>query len=123
MDILNHRGPVVDYDFEDLPLHLAVSGGHLLTVEALLNAEADPDILDGSGISAISLAVDRSHDKIVQLLLKKGASVPAHHRVLRRIIKSSNHDNQLREKFLQSLRLHDDIEASLLSVMLIGELM
>jgi len=122
LDILNHCGPVAEYDLDESLLHLAISGGHLLTVEALLIAGADPDGPDDSEYSAIVLAAESGHDKIVQLLTKRGAKVPSDYLVLKCIIQSSYLDSQLREKFLHSLRHHNDADASLISVILIGGL-
>jgi ankyrin repeat protein len=71
MNLLNGDGPVSDWE-GDQPLNLAIHGGHYPTVEALLDAGADPDGAK-SGLFPIDTAAENCNDEIVRLLIKKGA--------------------------------------------------
>jgi len=74
-EFLNLSGEVGEWQFDEAPLHLAVSAGHTLTVEALIDAGADPNGPDGWDETPIFLAANAGHDEIVILLIKRGAMV------------------------------------------------
>ncbi|KAK8751764.1 hypothetical protein OTU49_010214, partial [Cherax quadricarinatus] len=50
-------------------LHQAADGGHTTVVEALLNANADPNAEDDEGVLGIYLAVQAGHLEVVKILL------------------------------------------------------
>jgi hypothetical protein len=73
-DLLNHDGEVADWGLDAMPvLNLAARAGYYLTVEALLNAGADPDSICCDE-TPVELAAEEGHDEIVRLLIKRGAS-------------------------------------------------
>jgi hypothetical protein len=55
------------------PLHLAVMGGHQVTVEILLRSGADVNAVDNRGKTALDLAESGGHSALAALLLGKGA--------------------------------------------------
>ncbi|KAF4634049.1 hypothetical protein G7Y89_g4059 [Cudoniella acicularis] len=66
-------------DDERLPIHWAVSYGHL-DIAALLSAgkNFDPDVQDGSGWTPLMIAVSlKDGEELVDLFLRKGADVNA----------------------------------------------
>lgn len=66
------------------PLHRAAAHGHTACLDALLAGGAIPDMIDGSGWTALQHAAKHGHAECVTLLLGAGASVkrpcapPAH---------------------------------------------
>lgn len=54
---------------------LAAYHGHLATVSALLDRNADPNVLNDRGQSVIAGAVFKGHDEVVRALYGKGADV------------------------------------------------
>lgn len=66
-------------DDERLPIHWAVSYGHLDIAILLANTKNfDPDVQDGSGWTPLMIAVNlKEPDELVNLLLLKGADVNA----------------------------------------------
>ncbi|KAF3074205.1 hypothetical protein CFAM422_003493 [Trichoderma lentiforme] len=61
-----------------MPLHAAVSKGHVEVVRLLLDmGKVDIDSKDDDGWTAYQLAAERENEDIVQLLLKKGANTDA----------------------------------------------
>jgi ankyrin repeat protein len=50
------------------PLHFAAREGHLGAVQVLLDAGADPDVVGISGENLITVARDRGHEMVVELL-------------------------------------------------------
>ncbi len=59
------------------PLHLASRAGNAEVVGALLEAGADPDILTGTGASALHFAAEADADAVVNALAARGADVNA----------------------------------------------
>jgi len=56
-------------------LHLcqAAYGGHTEVVRLLLEAGADPNLPEGEGVTALTIAAERGHAEIVRVLLTAGA--------------------------------------------------
>lgn len=72
LNLLNGDGPISEWGLYQQPLVRAIRGNHYLTVEALLDAGADPD---GAGICdplPVEIAAECGNDKIVRLLIKRG---------------------------------------------------
>jgi hypothetical protein len=116
-NILNLEGHVAAR--EELPLHLAVSASHHLTVDALLNAGADPDRPDECDQSPLDVAAEHGHDDIVRLLIKGGADVRANNRLLRIVFCAS--DQELHEKCLEGIDLYDDMHTLLCFIVFVGQ--
>ncbi len=57
------------------PLHTAAHEGHLGVLLGLIEAEADLDIVDSDGHSALSLAILAEKFEAAQLLVRRGASI------------------------------------------------
>jgi len=57
------------------PLMMAVSGGHIEIAQLLLNAGADPNILEGEGVTPLVEAVEKDDIEMVKFLLKNGAKI------------------------------------------------
>eukprot|EP00854_Cymbomonas_tetramitiformis_P011052 gene11052-13071_t len=57
------------------PLHWAAINGHVLIVQTLLQAGAEPDIADSEGATALFYAVERNLKDVVQILIQSGADV------------------------------------------------
>jgi hypothetical protein len=72
LNLLDGDGPVSDWGV-DQPLDLAIRHGHYLTVEALLDAGADPDAATNRGDLPIEIAADCRKLDIGRLLIKRGA--------------------------------------------------
>ncbi|KAH7487054.1 hypothetical protein FOMA001_g5725 [Fusarium oxysporum f. sp. matthiolae] len=58
-------------------LSLASMNGHFETVDLLLDAGVDPGTCGTNDIPILYMAVDKGHDAVVKLLLKRGANVEA----------------------------------------------
>ncbi|GEM_PF-2595963 len=71
-DYGNYPDCVGPFEFST-PLYLAVSGNHIEVVRILLKAGADPNILEGEGVTSLVEAVEKEHIEIIKLLLKSGA--------------------------------------------------
>ncbi|RDL42024.1 putative proteasome regulatory particle subunit protein [Venustampulla echinocandica] len=79
--LLNANPKLADLKDEDerLPIHWAISNGHL-DIAVLLSAgkNFDPDVQDGSGWTPLMIAVSlKEGDALVDLLLRKGADINA----------------------------------------------
>jgi hypothetical protein len=72
LNLLDGDGPVSDWGV-DQPLGLAIRHGHYLTVEALLDAGADPDGATNRDDLPIEIAANSHKLDIVRLLIKRGA--------------------------------------------------
>lgn len=59
---------------ESTPLHTAAQNGHLQVCELLLQAGADPLLLDAEGSSPLAVAKERGHSAVAKAL-EKGAAV------------------------------------------------
>lgn len=61
--------------YNQTPLMLAAQQGHTEVVKVLLEAKADPDVMDSfyKNVTALSASTERGHTEIVKLLLDKGA--------------------------------------------------
>lgn len=119
-DLLNLCG-VVSKWADESPLHLAISSGNCLSVEALLNAGADPDGPGGWGEIPVNLAADSCHDDIVRLLIKRGADIgrdPSAF-LLRFMIDSL--DQELHAKFLAAVSDSMRFLSLLCAISIIGE--
>ena len=57
------------------PLFLAVYNRHIEIVKTLLEAGANPNILEGEGVTPLVPAVKNEDIKIIKLLLKHGAKI------------------------------------------------
>lgn len=55
------------------PLIRASRGGHAAVVRLLLAAGADPNLAEGEGITALTVAAEGGHLEVVRLLLEAGA--------------------------------------------------
>lgn len=60
------------------PLILAASKGHIETCRILLEAGADPRILDNEGNNALSIALDKRMDNLVELLKERISELDHH---------------------------------------------
>ena len=63
-------------DDEDIPLHTAVIHGSLEVVKLLVNAGADPTIVNECGKNSLSLAIERGQTEIACWLRDFGVSLP-----------------------------------------------
>jgi ankyrin repeat protein len=57
------------------PLYVAVTSGQIKIAKILLEAGADPNILQGEGVTALVAAVENENIELIKLLLKYGAKV------------------------------------------------
>eukprot|EP00929_Paragymnodinium_shiwhaense_P108229 TRINITY_DN74554_c0_g1_i1.p1 TRINITY_DN74554_c0_g1~~TRINITY_DN74554_c0_g1_i1.p1 ORF type:complete len:702 (+),score=121.88 TRINITY_DN74554_c0_g1_i1:106-2211(+) len=57
------------------PLHTAATAGYSTAVSALIDGQADLNIQDASGQTALSIAVARGHQEVARMLMAKGALV------------------------------------------------
>lgn len=57
-----------------MPLHIAITRGHLSAFRLLLDRGADPNAIDGTGSTALHVAVRGGHHTMVRELLRYGAS-------------------------------------------------
>lgn len=73
-DYDNYPDCVAPIEFSS-PLYSAVSGNHIEVVTILLKSGADPNILEGEGVTPLVEAVRIENVEIVKLLLKHGAKV------------------------------------------------
>lgn len=71
--LLDLEGSVAEWGVGESPLYLAMEAGYYHTVEALLNAGADPDGPEGWDESPLNVALARGHYNLVLLLIKRGA--------------------------------------------------
>jgi ankyrin repeat protein len=56
-------------------LHLSAYAGNVSSVAALMDHQADPEIIESAGeMTALRLAVAQKHSETVQVLLEKGAN-------------------------------------------------
>ena len=58
---------------DDFPLHCAAQLGHISICQVLLQAEANPNLVDYIGETALHKASSGGHIEIIELLLKSGA--------------------------------------------------
>jgi ankyrin repeat protein len=119
-DLLNLDGEVADWGVDGV-LNLAASAGHYLTVDALLDAGADPGGAYNCDETPVELAAERGHDEIVRLLIKRGASsgyAPCSVPVLTYIIDSS--DQELHSKWLETVSGDGPMLSLLYCVALVG---
>ncbi|XP_043724927.1 protein VAPYRIN-like [Telopea speciosissima] len=80
--LLNHgMMKMMDLECQDLeghtPLHLAVEGGSLETVEVLINKGANLNTKSWRGSTPLDMAHAMGHDAISKLLINRGASPPS----------------------------------------------
>jgi ankyrin repeat protein len=66
---------VRDPEFNRTPLHYAAEGGHLSTVQLLLNRRAQVNARNAEGITPLMLAAMGGHLAIVRLLIARRASL------------------------------------------------
>lgn len=123
-DILNIEGRVGEWaNLDESALHFAISAGHYRTVDALLNAGADPNGPAESDQTPLDVAAENGHDDIVRLLTRRGATVFGNTRVLRIVFRAS--DQELHEKCLETLCLdnymHPHMHSLLCSIALVGQ--
>jgi ankyrin repeat protein len=78
-DLLSIEGIDVNIkdEYEVVPLHYAVYGGHKEIVEALIKAGAYVNVQDENGVSTLHYAVSEGHKEIVEALIKAGANLNA----------------------------------------------
>jgi hypothetical protein len=121
INLLDISGSVPEWADES-PLYLAISSGYYLTVEALLNAGADPDGPDEWESAPLNLAADAGHDDIVELLIRRGATMfyPGDP-ILKCMIGSS--DQELHARFLEDLLeyWYNEMRPLLISMALVGK--
>ena len=60
------------------PVFIAAYGGHVACIEALLDANADPDAPHPAGATPLQTAAERGHVGAVTCLLGHGADVDGH---------------------------------------------
>jgi ankyrin repeat protein len=118
-DVLNLEGEVAKWATEGSPLHLAISAGHYLTVDALLNAGADPNGPGICGSMTLEVAAEHGHDNIVRLLIRRGANVSVDNRVLRIVFRAS--DQEFHEECLENLHQYGDMCSLLCSIAFVGQ--
>jgi len=122
-DLLNLGGDVWEWWSDEGPLCLAARAGHRPTIEALLDAGADPDGPYECDERPIWLAVKAGYDEIVSLLIKRGASVgvaPYNAQVLKCIIKTS--DQEVHKKWLGTVSDYEGLVNLLFAAYLIGDI-
>jgi hypothetical protein len=120
IDHLDISGSIWEWA-EESPLHLAIGAGYYLTVEALLDAGADPDCPEAWDDRAVNLAADAGHHDIVGLLIKRDATLfyPGV-TILKCIIGSS--DQKVHARFLEDLfkYWYNDTLPLIFSIVLVG---
>ncbi|KAE8447259.1 hypothetical protein EG329_010953 [Mollisiaceae sp. DMI_Dod_QoI] len=108
---------------DETPLNFAVRAGHQSSVEALLDAGADPNAVgDIDGGRPISLAAQHGHDGIVSLLIKRTSVndlCHLHAHVWRSISKCS--DQEVHEKCITALSENQDLLDLLIVLLFIGD--
>jgi hypothetical protein len=117
-DILNLKGQVAEWGLEESLLHSAISAGHYHTVDALLNAGADPDGPEGSDPMPLDAAAEHGHDDVVQLLIRRGANVFVDGLILSIVFRAS--DQELHEKCLEAIE-YDAMRFLLCSMVFVGQ--
>jgi len=118
-DILNFEGEVAEWAPGEPPLHLAVSAGHYLTVDALLNAGADPDGPEGWDHPPLGVAAEHGHDDVVRLLIRRGANVYVDDLILSIVFRAS--DQELHEMCLEAIDEYDAMRFWLCSMVFVGQ--
>ncbi|MGE5341629.1 MAG: ankyrin repeat domain-containing protein [Candidatus Omnitrophota bacterium] len=73
-DYKNYADCVGPFEFSS-PLFVSVSVGNIEIAKMLLNVGANPNILEGEGVTPLVEAVEKENVELVQLLLKHGAKV------------------------------------------------
>lgn len=53
----------------------AADGGHAAVMRLLLEAGANPNLAQGEGVTALTIAAEQGHFEVVQLLLAAGADI------------------------------------------------
>lgn len=124
MNLLNADGPVREWGLGGYrPLDLAIRWNRYLTVEALLDAGADPDGAADSDSLPIEIAAESSHFDIVQLLIKRGGggSTPSTRvYVLRRLMSLCG--KNVYEEWFTNASEYDNVFSLLFYMGLFGEL-
>jgi len=64
----------------DSLLHIASSAGDLRTVELLINAGVDPDLLGDMDNTALHYAKSKGHEEVANFLIGHGASITIENR-------------------------------------------
>ncbi|KAH8747522.1 hypothetical protein BGZ57DRAFT_916718 [Hyaloscypha finlandica] len=118
-NILKYEGLMADLACEESPLHLAISNGHYRTVDALLNAGADPDGPKGWDPTPLDVAAEHGHDDVVRLLIRRGANWSADSVILSIVFRAS--DQEVHEKCLETLRSYGDKYSILCSMVFVGQ--
>jgi ankyrin repeat protein len=70
----NYPSCIYAHEFSS-PLYQASYGGHINIVRMLLDAGADPNLLQGEGVTPLVEAVRKQNIEIIKLLLVHGAKV------------------------------------------------
>jgi hypothetical protein len=120
-NLLNLDGDLSEWWEDEAPLCLAARAGHQPTIEALLDAGADPDGPDECDERPAWLAAEAGYDEIVCLLIKRGAVLWSRwnrERVLTYIIENS--DQETLENLLENCPDDEFLFNLLFSVYLIG---
>lgn len=75
--LLKHGAAVYarDAKLQQQPLHIAAMRGHWLCTDLLLRHGAEVDALSGNGQSAVEIATEAGHWRVVQTLVSSGGSV------------------------------------------------
>jgi len=122
-DLLNLGGDMSEWWDGEAPLCLAARAGHRPTIEALLDAGADPDGPDECDERPASIATEAGYYEITCLLIKRGAALllwSDRQELLAYIIENS--DQETLENLLENCLVDDGLVNLLFGVCIIGDI-